>query len=92
MQEAIASLPDNWEPIDEPCEAVINFYLPKPKTVDRALPTVPPDLDKLVRAVFDSLKDAGVVADDSRIVRVSARKLYAQGIEPGASISVKTLN
>jgi Holliday junction resolvase RusA-like endonuclease len=45
-----------------------------------------------VRAVFDSLKDAGIVVDDSRIVRVSARKLYAQGIEPGASIVVRTLN
>jgi hypothetical protein len=28
----------------------------------------------------------------SRIVRISARKLYAEGIEPGATISVKTLN
>jgi Holliday junction resolvase RusA-like endonuclease len=46
----------------------------------------------LVRAVFDSLKDSGIVVDDSRIVRVSARKLYAQGIEPGATIEVKTLN
>lgn len=92
VQEAIATLPDDWTPIDEPCEAVINFYMPKPKTVDRALPSVPPDLDKLIRAVFDGLTDAGIVADDSRIVRVSARKLYAQGIEPGASIAIQTLN
>jgi Holliday junction resolvase RusA-like endonuclease len=91
VQEAIANLPTDWQPIDEPCEAIINFYLPRPKTVDRPAPSVPPDLDKLIRAVFDSLKDSGVVVDDSRIVRVSARKLYAQGIEPGASITVKTL-
>lgn len=91
VQEAIANLPADWQPIDEPCEAIINFYLPKPKTVDRPSPSVAPDLDKLVRAVFDSLKDSGIVVDDSRIVRVSARKLYAQGIEPGASITVKTL-
>jgi Holliday junction resolvase RusA-like endonuclease len=92
VQEAIASLPDDWQPIDEPCELIVNFYLPKPKTVDRQLPSVSPDLDKLIRAVGDSLTDSGVVTDDSRIVRISARKLYAEGIEPGASIQVKTLN
>ena len=92
VQEAIATLPDDWQPIDEPCELIVNFYLPKPKTVDRQLPSVSPDLDKLIRAVGDSLTDSGVVTDDSRIVRISARKLYAEGIAPGASIQVKTLN
>jgi Holliday junction resolvase RusA-like endonuclease len=91
VQSAIAILPDDWTPINEPCEVSINFYLPRPKTVDRPSPSVPPDLDKLIRAVFDSLKDSGVVVDDSRIVRVSARKLYAQGIDPGATITVKSL-
>jgi Holliday junction resolvase RusA-like endonuclease len=92
VQEAIATLPDDWQPIDEPCELIVNFYLPKPKTVDRQLPSVSPDLDKLIRAVGDSLSDSGVVIDDSRIVRISARKLYAEGIAPGATIQVKTLN
>jgi Holliday junction resolvase RusA-like endonuclease len=92
VQEAIATLPDDWQPIDEPCELIVNFYLPKPKTVDRQLPSVSPDLDKLIRAVGDSLTDTGVVIDDSRIVRISARKLYAEGIAPGATIQVKTLN
>jgi Holliday junction resolvase RusA-like endonuclease len=92
VQEAIATLPDDWTPIDEPCELIVNFYLPKPKTVDRQLPSVSPDLDKLIRAVGDSLTDSGVVIDDSRIVRISARKLYAEGIAPGATIQVKTLN
>ena len=92
VQEAIATLPADWTPIDDPCELIVNFYLPKPKTVDRQLPSVSPDLDKLIRAVGDSLTDSGVVTDDSRIVRISARKLYAEGIEPGATIQVKTLN
>ena len=92
VQEAIATLPHDWQPIDEPCELIVNFYLPKPKTVDRQLPSVSPDLDKLIRAVGDSLTDSGVVIDDSRIVRISARKLYAEGIQPGATIQVKTLN
>jgi Holliday junction resolvase RusA-like endonuclease len=92
VQEAINTLPSGWVPIDEPCELIVAFYLPKPKTVTRSLPSVSPDLDKLVRAVGDSLTDSGVVADDSRIVRISARKLYAEGIQPGATIQVKTLN
>jgi Holliday junction resolvase RusA-like endonuclease len=92
VQEAIATLPNDWQPIDEPCELIVNFYLPKPKTVDRQLPSVSPDLDKLIRAVGDSLTDSGVVIDDSRIVRISARKLYAEGIAPGATIQVKTFN
>ena len=92
VQEAIATLPDDWQPIDEPCELIVNFYMPKPASVKRSLPTVSPDLDKLIRAVGDSLTDSGVVTDDSRIVRISARKLYAEGIAPGATIQVKTLN
>jgi Holliday junction resolvase RusA-like endonuclease len=91
-QTALATLPTDWQPIDEPCELIVNFYLPKPASVKRSLPTVSPDLDKLIRAVGDSLTDSGVVADDSRIVRISARKLYAIGIEPGATIEVRTLN
>jgi Holliday junction resolvase RusA-like endonuclease len=88
---ALATLPADWQPIDEPCELIVNFYMPKPASVKRSLPTVSPDLDKLIRAVGDSLTDSGVVLDDSRIVRISARKLYAIGIEPGATILVKTL-
>ena len=91
-QTALATLPADWEPIDEPCELIVNFYMPKPASATRSLPTVSPDLDKLIRAVGDSLTDSGVVVDDSRIVRISARKLYAIGIEPGATIEVRTLN
>jgi Holliday junction resolvase RusA-like endonuclease len=91
-QTALATLPADWQPIDEPCELIVNFYMPKPASVKRSLPTVSPDLDKLIRAVGDSLTDSGVVVDDSRIVRISARKLYAIGIEPGATILVKTLD
>lgn len=85
-------LPDDWQPIDEPCELIVNFYLPRPKTVKRGLPSVPPDLDKLIRSVGDALVVAGVLADDSRLVRISARKAYANGIEPGATIRVTTFD
>lgn len=56
------------------------FYLTRPKTVTRLLPNVKPDLDKLVRSVFDGLK--GFIEDDARIVNVTATKLYAQAGSP----------
>jgi Holliday junction resolvase RusA-like endonuclease len=92
VNEVIATLPPDWEPIDGPCELIVNFYLSKPASVTRSSPSVAPDLDKLVRSVGDALAIAGVYTDDSRITRISARKLYAQGIEPGATITIQTLN
>ena len=91
VQACIESLPADWVPLDEPVELIVNFYMSKPASVKRSLPSVAPDLDKLIRSVGDALAIGGVYADDSRIVRISARKLYAQGIEPGATISVRTL-
>jgi Holliday junction resolvase RusA-like endonuclease len=91
VNEVIATLPPDWEPIDGPCELIVNFYMAKPASVTRSSPSVAPDLDKLVRSVGDALAIAGVYTDDSRITRISARKLYAQGIEPGATITVKSL-
>jgi Holliday junction resolvase RusA-like endonuclease len=91
VNEVIATLPADWEPIDGPCELIVNFYMAKPASVTRSSPSVAPDLDKLIRSVGDALAIAGVYTDDSRITRISARKLYAQGIEPGATITVKSL-
>lgn len=90
-----------WQPtIDnkpDPCpEAVavtIWFYLPKPKTVKRDRPSVKPDIDKLARAVLDSMTNAGVWNDDSQVVELSCSKLYAdEHTKPGAMIHVRTLD
>ena len=88
---ALDLVTDGWELIDEPLELTVIFYLPRPKSVlDRAYPAVMPDLDKLVRAVGDSL--SGVVyVDDSRIISLTAKKLYADDRGPGAVIRVNTL-
>jgi Holliday junction resolvase RusA-like endonuclease len=88
---ALDLVTDGWELLDEPLELSVVFYLPRPKTVqDRAYPAVMPDVDKLLRAVFDSL--SGVVyVDDSRIITVSAHKRYADDRGPGALIRVNTL-
>lgn len=51
---------------------------------------VTPDLDKLLRSVGDALTQAGVIADDRRIVATHAFKAYADEHEtPGATISVR---
>lgn len=72
-----------------PLAARIAFHLPKPKTVTRTLPTVPPDLDKLLRATLDGLADGRIIADDSQIVRLAAVKEYAPDpSQIGASILI----
>lgn len=52
-----------------------------------------PDLDKLVRSTMDAIKDAGVVRDDSRIVEITAYKLYVGGLmeHPGAHIIIRRM-
>ena len=91
---AMDLLPPEWTPIDEPLEVSIVFYLPRPASVGfgkRPFPTVTPDLDKLIRSVLDSLTDSGLWADDSRVIKITAQKLYADDRGIGAMIRVNTL-
>ena len=53
------------------------FIFNKPKTVKRAEPYVRPDLDKLIRAVLDSLTDVAY-EDDQQVVRLTAEKAYGE--------------
>jgi Holliday junction resolvase RusA-like endonuclease len=58
------------------------FWLPKPSTVKRWLPTVPPDLDKICRALLDGLEqNGGVLASDSLVVDLVAAKRYARDLD-----------
>lgn len=50
-----------------------------------------PDLDKLARAVGDSLTSAGVVVDDSQIISWVLSKEYTTG-PPGVIVTVIPLN
>jgi Holliday junction resolvase RusA-like endonuclease len=83
------------QPLTGPVELIVWFYLERPKSISRSkrlLPTVPPDLDKLVRAISDSLSDAGVWDDDAQVVALTAHKQYADDHEPGADIIVEPLD
>ena len=44
------------------------------------------DLDKMLRACFDSLVDGGVMRDDAQVVRTTASKVWAGGTHPALPI------
>lgn len=77
-----------FKPYEGPVIVDIEFYLPKPKTVNRLLPHVRPDLDKLIRSTFDALTSSGIWKDDCQAVEVRAKKLYGT---PGAKIKIAGL-
>jgi Holliday junction resolvase RusA-like endonuclease len=76
---------------DAPLAVDLDFTMPKPKSrpkkavwCDRK-----PDLDKLIRATLDGLTDGGLVAHDSRVVKVTASKRYALPGDPtGAVVTI----
>jgi Holliday junction resolvase RusA-like endonuclease len=88
---ARAALPSDWTPLDEPVAVSLDFRLPAPQRRRWWLPAVKPDLDKLIRAVLDSLADAGVILNDSRVVEFGrTRKLYAdEEHPPGVAVVVE---
>ena len=64
-------------PFSEPVKLEVSFFLERPaKSKYADYPGGKPDLDHLVRAVGDSLTQAGVLLDDSLIVEIDARKLW----------------
>lgn len=89
-----AFLADELLPVDGPVLLVITFYLNRPKSIPARVlyPVKYPDLDKLQRSTFDGLAEGGALANDSRVVDVHARKLYADAAHPqGAVIAMEAL-
>ncbi len=78
-----------------PVRVEVEFYLPRPASVTikkRALPIVPPDLDKLLRVLLDGIGQSEVIwGDDSQVVQIEAVKLYADDTEPGATVTIYAL-
>jgi len=90
----VAIANQGWVTLSGASELTVVFFLPRPKSVapgKRLLPTVPPDIDKLIRAVADSCSDALVWEDDSLVCKVTAYKIYDDQHEAGAMITVKSL-
>ena len=89
------------EALDGPLEAEVIFTVRKPASAPKRRRTWPTtrdsgDLDKLLRSTFDGIADGQAVADDSRIIRVTATKAFPGEhpealTEPGAIIRLYTL-
>ncbi len=77
-----------------PVEVSVVFYLPRPKTVkesDRKFPIVPPDIDKLARALLDGIGQSEAVwGDDSQVIELKAVKVYGTDFT-GADVKITEL-
>jgi crossover junction endodeoxyribonuclease RusA len=93
-REAIAEVAREFatdNPVELPAIVTVVFTLPKPPSVKRNAVTVPPDLDKLQRAVGDALSiNSGLIKDDAQIIEWHSRKEY--GDRGGAVIQVEFLD
>lgn len=97
---AVDQLGSGWTPIAGPVRLDAVFTMPKPKSAPkrrRTWPAKKPDLSKLIRAVEDSLTDAGVWGDDGQVVEYG-RVLKAYPLEdvdaldsPGVRIRIYTI-
>jgi len=77
--EAMAKGAGGLCPMDGPLSVLLVFTLPKPKSAPKGRTTWPqrkPDLDKLIRATFDALTDAGVWGDDAQVVALMSGKRF----------------
>ena len=90
--------------LSEPLEVFLAFYFPRPaghlKASGELKPSAPAyparrsagDIDKLVRSTLDGLVQAAVMADDSLVVNLTARKRYATIANPrGAVIRIRPI-
>lgn len=75
---------------DGPVHVRVTFHMRAPHRRTTTWPTKRPDLDKLVRAILDALTVAGVWADDSQVVTLTARKVWALA-EPHTDITVEAI-
>ena len=97
---------NGWQRLNGPVAVYAAFYFDRPRSHYRTgrnahllrdgAPAYPGnrgsgDLDKMLRAAFDSLVDAGVMVDDSQVVRAVADKRWAGYLMdvPGALLTVR---
>jgi crossover junction endodeoxyribonuclease RusA len=86
-------------PLDGPLRVTLTFTLPKPKSAPKTRTTYPdrkPDGSKLQRSTEDALTDAGVWADDARVVEwIGAKRFPGEGdgalSSPGVRIVVERI-
>lgn len=101
VADTIAST--GWQTLDEACEVEISFFHARPqahfgtgRNAGVLKPSAPcwkataPDVDKLTRAILDSLTTAQAFRDDGRVARLVVEDRYADQAT-GARITVRPL-
>lgn len=98
---AVMAAGPDWQPVTEAVSLTVVWQLPRPashygtgRNARTLRPSAPrrhsqrPDADKLLRAVLDSLTDAGIWRDDAQVDVVLAIRQWTEG-PPGCRISVR---
>jgi Holliday junction resolvase RusA-like endonuclease len=65
-----------WWVAHDPVQVDLTVTFERPKSVDRDWPSVPPDIDKLARAILDGLTAGTIWNDDGQCVRLRIDKVY----------------
>lgn len=89
---AVAARRDDGDQIVDAVAVKIIFFLPRPSSVRRLMPSVKPDIDKLLRSTLDGISDSGLWKDDCLVVQLAASKRYATAdveCAPGAIIYIE---
>lgn len=86
QKNCIKLISHQWkkQPLKEALRVFCLFYLERPKSVSRKqrpYPTNVPDIDNLVKNIFDAVTKSNVWEDDSQVISLSAQKKYCEGIE-----------
>lgn len=77
-------------PITGAVRCELSFHLPLPKVRRSSWPVARPDAENLCKGLLDSWN--GVLwDDDSQIVELVIRKVYARDGQPGVSVSVEEM-
>lgn len=78
----VAAAADLGLTFDGPVFVAATFFMPRPQRPRWWAPAVKPDIDKLVRALFDGMTDGGLLRDDARVTRKVIEKRYATDTHP----------
>ena len=100
VKYAALALCERKPPMDGPLRVRMVFTMPKPKSAPKGRRTYPdrtPDLSKLARSTEDALTDAGLWADDARVVEYARLAKVFPGEDsealdrPGVRITVEAI-
>ncbi len=94
--EMTRALPRGWITLNGPVHLDCVFAFNRPDKTPKYMSEFPykgvgSDLDKLVRAVGDSLESARVVTNDSRIASISAVKGFCPDLLPDVGVQVRVI-